>query len=163
MSRKWTGLWRGSVREGGRIVMAKGWLKREIWDSVVGEDMNVFNGQTLHLIIVLVWLVSTVLVPFSMIYIVSQSFAVWVSPEPGSCMRAQRVQTRSFVNIERPSTSAAYVATRLTISQIQYFNTLYEYQPFISHKGPCPWLIGTCARCKPLKNVTCGCGRFVFK
>ena len=34
------------MREWGRIVLAKGSPKREIWDSAVGKDINVFNGQT---------------------------------------------------------------------------------------------------------------------
>ena len=63
----------------------------------------------LHLIIVLVRLCGTMLVPFSQIYAVSQ-FHSFKSPEHSSCMHAQRVQTRSSVNVERPSTSAAYAA-----------------------------------------------------
>ena len=44
--------------------MAKGRPKREIRDATVGANANVFNGQHLHLIIVLVRLCGTVLVPF---------------------------------------------------------------------------------------------------
>ena len=34
------------MREGGRIVLAKGRPKREIWDGAVGANINVFNRQT---------------------------------------------------------------------------------------------------------------------
>ena len=34
------------MREWGRIVLAKEWPKREIEDGAVGEEINVFNGQT---------------------------------------------------------------------------------------------------------------------
>ena len=60
-----------------------------------------------HLIIVLVRLCGTVLVPFSWIYAASQ-FHSFMSPELGSCVRVQRVRTRSAVNVERPSASATY-------------------------------------------------------
>ena len=44
--RKWIGLGRGSARERGRIVLAKGRPKREIRDVAVGVNVNVFNTQT---------------------------------------------------------------------------------------------------------------------
>ena len=44
IGRDW--IWRGSAREWGRIVLAKEGPKREIRDGAVGEDINVFNGQT---------------------------------------------------------------------------------------------------------------------
>ena len=34
------------MRDRGRIVLAKGRPKREIWDTAVGAQVNVFNGQT---------------------------------------------------------------------------------------------------------------------
>ena len=34
------------MREWGRIVLAKGRPKREIWDGAVGANINVFNEQT---------------------------------------------------------------------------------------------------------------------
>ena len=37
---------RGSAREWGRIVLAKGRPKREIRDAAVGAEVNVFNRQT---------------------------------------------------------------------------------------------------------------------
>ena len=40
------GLGRGSARERGRIVLAKGRAKRESWDAAVGANVNVFNRQT---------------------------------------------------------------------------------------------------------------------
>ena len=44
--RRWIGLGRGSAREWGRIVLAKGRPKREIWDAAMGANVNIFNGQT---------------------------------------------------------------------------------------------------------------------
>ena len=44
--RKWIGLGRGSARERGRIVLAKGRPKREIRGAAVGAQVNVFNRQT---------------------------------------------------------------------------------------------------------------------
>ena len=68
----------------------------------------------LQLIVVLVLLCGTVLVQFSQIYAVSQ-FHNFTSREPSSCVCVQRVQTRSFVNVERPSASAAYAATSFIV------------------------------------------------
>ena len=72
----------------------------------------------LHLIFVLVQLCGTVLVPFSRIYAVSYKFHSFTSLEPGSCVRVQRVQTRSAVNVKRPSASAAYAkASFIVVSE----------------------------------------------
>ena len=57
----------------------------------------------LQLIIVLVRLCGTVLVPFSRIYAVSCKFHSFTSPEPGSCVRVQRLRMKSVVNVERPT------------------------------------------------------------
>ena len=54
----------------------------------------------LQLIIVLVRLCGIVLVPFSRIYAVSCKFHSFTSPEPGLCVRVQRVQMRSAVNVK---------------------------------------------------------------
>ena len=67
------------MREWGRIVLAKGRPKREIRDAAVGANANVFNGQHLHLIIVLVQLCGTMLVPVSQSYVVSDFYCLNVS------------------------------------------------------------------------------------
>ena len=54
----------------------RGRPKREIRDGEVGENINVFNGQTFIFDYCTCMLVGTVLVSFSLICIVSQSFAV---------------------------------------------------------------------------------------
>ena len=72
-------------------------------------------GKHLHLITVLVRLYGTMLMPISQIYAISCKFYSFTSPEPSSCMHVQRVQTRSAVNVERPSASAAYAEASFTV------------------------------------------------
>ena len=85
--------WRGSVREWGRIVLAKGRPKREIRDAAVGGMLMYLMDKHLQLIIVLVRLCGTTLVPFSCIYTVSCKFHSFTSPEPGLCVHVQRIRT----------------------------------------------------------------------
>ena len=106
------------MRERGRIVLAKGRPKREIRDAAVGGMLMYLMDKHLQLIIVLVRLCNIVLVLFSRIYTVSYKFHSFASPEPGSCVRVQRVQTRSAVNVERPSASAAYAKASFTDSLV---------------------------------------------
>ena len=80
--------------------------------------------EHLYLIIVLVWLAGTMLVSFSLIRIVSQSFVVWVSPELGPFVCAQSVQTSNLKRDEQSNGSAVY-ATAVLHQGIKT-NTIYD-------------------------------------
>ena len=102
------------MRERGRIVLAKGRPKREIWDAAMGAQVMYLMDKHSQLIIVLVQLCHIVLVPFSHIYAVSCKFHNFTSPQPGLCVCVQRAQTRSAVNVKRQSASAAYAEASFT-------------------------------------------------
>ena len=71
------------------------------------------------------------LVSFSLIYIVSQSFAVGVSPEPGSFVRAQSVQTSGLERDKQPSKSATYTTEILHITTDEHIPYLRRFS--LSH------------------------------
>ena len=107
---------RGSAREWGGLSWPREGQRGKSRTLQWVQMLMYLIDKHLHLIIVLVQLCGTVLVPFSRIYSVCYKFHNFTSPEPGSCMRVQRVRTRRAVNVERPSASAAYAEAIFTQS-----------------------------------------------